>query len=71
MIQQLLVWMGAPPQPAQLDAVSLFMNGMSIPQISASQGGDIIAAQRRIEQQIRGYVLELEHQISELQQAER
>jgi hypothetical protein len=70
MIQSLLTWLGAPAQPAPPDPVDLFLAGHSIPSISAAAGRDIIAEQRRIEGQIRAYVLDLEAQIAELQ-AER
>lgn len=68
MIQSLLTWLGlVDERPAQLDTIDLFLSGHSIPAVAASQGGDMIHAQRAVEQQIRSYILGLEQQISELQ----
>lgn len=78
-MMKLLSFLGLVEQPAQpgaLDAVALFMHGWSIPRCAAEYGGDMIAEQREVEQQIREYIRaqdadiqQLEAQISELQQA--
>lgn len=67
-MMKLLTWLGVVDQrPAQLDTVDLFLAGHSIPALSAAAGQNIIAEQRKIEQQIRAYVLQLEAEIAELQ----
>lgn len=67
-MMKLLTWLGLVDQrPGQLDTIDLFLAGHSIPALSAAAGQDMIAEQRRIEQRIRAYVLQLEQQIAELQ----
>ena len=67
MIQNILAMLGVAQQPAQLDPIDLFMQGYSIPAISASAGQSMIQEQRRIEQLIRNYVLQLESENADLQ----
>ena len=67
MIQNILAMLGVAQQPAQLDPIDLFMQGYSIPAISASAGRRSYPGQRQIESEIRAYVLELEQQIADLQ----
>jgi hypothetical protein len=71
MIQSLLQWLGAPALPAQLDPIDLFLAGHSIPAISAAAGQNTIVEQRRIEDRIRAYVLQLEAEIEALRQSEQ
>jgi hypothetical protein len=66
MIDRILRWLGVAEQLTHLNPIDLFLAGHSIPAISASAGQDIIIEQRRIEQQIRSYILELEREIDAL-----
>jgi hypothetical protein len=71
MIENILHWLGVPTPIQQLNELDLFLAGHSIPAISAAAGHDIIREQRRIEQLIRDYVLDLERQIADLQRTEQ
>jgi hypothetical protein len=59
-------WLGGSAAAQPISSIDLFLAGHSIPKISAAAGADMIAEQRRIEAELRTYILELEQQVSQL-----
>ena len=68
MLQSLLDWLGI-GRAARPDTLDRFIaGGESIAQISADAGADILREQRRIETALRGYILKLEAERTDLEE---
>lgn len=70
MIQLILSRLGWGQADSEWDTIGLFMEGLSIPALSAG-AADIIERQRQIEAEIRAYIEGLERENTELRNVDR
>jgi hypothetical protein len=68
--RRILQWLHLRDRDAAPDSIDRFVNGESIPAISADAGADILREQQRIERAIRDHILNLYDEIASME-AER